>query len=65
MTAAEFKGLKKGSRVYWRGDAADGGRAPPRLLNSEAATARIGPSRRSLALRCRSRHCCTTAAIGG
>ena len=26
MTAAESKGLKKGSRVYWRGDAADGGR---------------------------------------
>jgi hypothetical protein len=25
MTAAESKGLKKGSRVYWRGDAADGG----------------------------------------
>ncbi len=26
MTAAESKGLKKGSRVYWRGDATDGGR---------------------------------------
>jgi len=25
MTTAESKGLKKGSRVYWRGDAADGG----------------------------------------
>ena len=25
MNAAEFKGLKKGSRVYWRGDATDGG----------------------------------------
>ena len=25
MTAAESKGLKKGSRVYWRGDADDGG----------------------------------------
>ena len=25
MTAAESKALKKGSRVYWRGDAADGG----------------------------------------
>ena len=25
MTAAESKGLKTGSRVYWRGDAADGG----------------------------------------
>ena len=25
VTAAESKGLKKGSRVYWRGDAADGG----------------------------------------
>lgn len=25
MTAAESKGLKKGSRVYWRGDAADRG----------------------------------------
>jgi hypothetical protein len=26
MTVAESKGLKKGSRVYWRGDATDGGR---------------------------------------
>ena len=26
MTAAESKGLKKGSRVHWRGDAADCGR---------------------------------------
>ena len=26
MTAAESKGLKKGSHVYWRGDATDGGR---------------------------------------
>ena len=26
MTAAESKGLKKGSFVYWRGDAADRGR---------------------------------------
>jgi hypothetical protein len=25
MTAAESKGLKKGSRVYWRGDPADRG----------------------------------------
>ena len=25
MNAGESKGLKKGSRVYWRGDAADGG----------------------------------------
>ena len=25
MNAAEFKGLKKGSRVYWRGDATDAG----------------------------------------
>lgn len=25
MTAAESKALKKGSRVYWRGDAADCG----------------------------------------
>ncbi len=25
MTPAESKGLKKGSRVYWRGDAADRG----------------------------------------
>ena len=25
MNAAESKGLKKGSRVYWRGDATDGG----------------------------------------
>jgi len=25
VTAAESKGLKKGSRVFWRGDAADGG----------------------------------------
>ena len=25
MTAAESKSLKKGNRVYWRGDAADGG----------------------------------------
>ena len=25
MTAAESKGLKKGSRVYWQGDATDGG----------------------------------------
>ncbi len=25
MTAAESKDLKKGSRVYWRGDATDGG----------------------------------------
>ena len=25
MTVAESKGLKKGRRVYWRGDAADGG----------------------------------------
>jgi hypothetical protein len=26
MTFAESKGLKKGSRVYWRGDAKDSGR---------------------------------------
>ena len=26
MTPAESKGLKNGSRVYWRGDAADRGR---------------------------------------
>jgi hypothetical protein len=26
MTAAESKGLKKGNRVYWRGDSADRGR---------------------------------------
>ena len=26
MSPAESKGLKKGSRVYWRGDATDGGR---------------------------------------
>jgi hypothetical protein len=25
MTVTESKGLKKGSRIYWRGDAADGG----------------------------------------
>src|SRR5664280_1563516 len=25
ITAAESKGLKKGNRVYWRGDATDGG----------------------------------------
>ena len=25
MTAAKSKGLKKGSRVYWQGDATDGG----------------------------------------
>ena len=25
MNVAEFKGLKKGGRVYWRGDATDGG----------------------------------------
>ena len=25
MTAAESKTLKKGDRVFWRGDAADGG----------------------------------------
>jgi hypothetical protein len=25
MTVAESKGLKKGNRVYWRGDAADSG----------------------------------------
>jgi hypothetical protein len=25
MTAAESRELKKGSRVYWRGDGADGG----------------------------------------
>jgi hypothetical protein len=25
MTAAESKGLKEGTRVYWRGDAADRG----------------------------------------
>jgi hypothetical protein len=25
MTAAESKNLKKGNRVFWRGDAADGG----------------------------------------
>jgi len=25
MTAVESKGLKKGNRVYWRGDATDGG----------------------------------------
>jgi hypothetical protein len=25
MKAAESKGLKKGNRVYWRGDANDGG----------------------------------------
>jgi hypothetical protein len=26
MTAVESKGLKKGNRVYWRGDGADRGR---------------------------------------
>ena len=26
MTVTESKGLKKGSRVYWRGDATDGGK---------------------------------------
>jgi hypothetical protein len=26
MTVSESKGLKKGSRVYWRGDADDNGR---------------------------------------
>jgi hypothetical protein len=26
MTVTESKGLKKGSRVYWRGDATDSGR---------------------------------------
>jgi hypothetical protein len=26
MTVTESKGLKKGSRVYWRGDPADSGR---------------------------------------
>ena len=26
MTVIEFKALKKGSRVYWRGDPADSGR---------------------------------------
>jgi hypothetical protein len=26
LNVAESKDLKKGSRVYWRGDAADGGR---------------------------------------
>ena len=25
MTVTESKGLRKGNRVYWRGDAADGG----------------------------------------
>ena len=25
MTVSESKGLKKGARVYWRGDAADSG----------------------------------------
>jgi hypothetical protein len=25
MTGAESKGLTRGARVYWRGDAADGG----------------------------------------
>jgi hypothetical protein len=25
MTGAEFKGLTKGARLYWRGDAADSG----------------------------------------
>ena len=25
MNVAESKGLKKGNRVYWRGDATDGG----------------------------------------
>jgi hypothetical protein len=25
MNAAESKGLKRGSRIYWRGDATDGG----------------------------------------
>jgi hypothetical protein len=25
MTVTESKGVKKGSRIYWRGDAADGG----------------------------------------
>ena len=25
MTVAESKGLKKGARVYWRGDASDSG----------------------------------------
>ena len=26
MAVTESKGLKKGSRVYWRGDATDGGK---------------------------------------
>ena len=25
MNATEFKGLKKGNRIYWRGDATDSG----------------------------------------
>ena len=28
MTAAKSRGLKKGNRVYWRGDATDGALSP-------------------------------------
>jgi len=36
MTVAESKSLKKGSRVYWRGDADDSGRITE--INGDAVT---------------------------
>jgi hypothetical protein len=53
MTAAESRGLKKDSRIYWRGDATDGGSisdirweltAPTRVLR-EATSEIVIPTR--------------------
>ena len=38
MTVAESKGLKKGRRVYWRGDAADGGSITEKNWNAVTIT---------------------------
>ena len=42
MTAAESKGLKKGSRVYWQGDATDGGIITKMMGNTRDADLRAG-----------------------
>jgi hypothetical protein len=38
MTVKESKDLKKGARVYWRGDAADGGIVPEKSWDAVMIT---------------------------
>ena len=48
MTVAESKGLKKGSCVYWRGDATDGGIITE--MSWDAVTITTAEFRRALAV---------------